>query len=66
MQPSPQKYKFIHFSKQRTIARETQASLTLPGITIQPSDEVRVLGIWLDPKLRWGVHIRKITVKAEQ
>jgi len=65
MQPSPQKYELIHFSKRRTIAGETQASLTLPGITIQPKDEVRVLGIWLDPKLRWGAHIRKTITKAD-
>ena len=66
MKPTPQKYELIHFTKRRGTARETQANLTLPGITIKPSDEVRVLGIWLDPKLKWGAYIRRTITKAEQ
>jgi hypothetical protein len=66
MRPNPQKYEFIYFSRRRSTARETRANITLPGIIINPNDEVRVLGVWLDLKLRWGAHIRRTAIKVSR
>jgi hypothetical protein len=30
----------------------------------QPSPDIRVLGVWLDTKLRWSAHLREVQRKA--
>ena len=48
---NPQKYELIHFTRRRT-AFNLAASVQLGDIELRPSTEVRVLGVWLDPKLK--------------
>ena len=41
-----------------------QAYVQLDGTEKQPSPDVRVLGVWLDTKLRWSAHFREVQRKA--
>uniref|UniRef100_A0A9Q8LHS0 Reverse transcriptase domain-containing protein n=1 Tax=Passalora fulva TaxID=5499 RepID=A0A9Q8LHS0_PASFU len=45
-----EKYQLIHFSRARN-RHNMQAPITIQGHTTEPLSELRVLGIWLDPKL---------------
>src|SRR6266536_2863933 len=63
----PEKYELIHFSrKRRRNAQAEYACLTLPNALITPSTEIKILGIWLDPKLKWGAYIKAIEGKMER
>jgi hypothetical protein len=63
MKFAPQKYELIHFTRRRT-AFNLAATIRL-GETIQhPKQEVRILGVWIDPKLKWAAHIRQVLGKA--
>ena len=63
---APDKYELIHFSRART-RFNLQASIQLSEqVTKEPAKEVRVLGVWLDSKLSWGPHIRKVYDKGLQ
>ena len=43
-----------------------KASLQLDQHRIDPKTQIRVLGIELDTKLRWGPHVRKVQTKITQ
>jgi hypothetical protein len=43
-----------------------KASLQLDQHRIDPKAQVRILGIELDTKLRWGPHVRKVQTKITQ
>ena len=59
---APKKYELIHFT--RTPKRfNMAATVNLNTIRISPSASVRVLGVQLDSKLKWGPHIKKIEAK---
>ena len=63
MRFAPNKYELIHFtrsSKQFNL----QASVHLEGVNKLPSPDIRVLGIWVDTKLRWSAHLREVQHKA--
>jgi ribonuclease HI len=55
-------YELIHFSRTpRRFNMEAQVNL---GVTqVNPSTAVRVLGIILDPKLKWQPHMRSVEAK---
>jgi Reverse transcriptase (RNA-dependent DNA polymerase)/Endonuclease-reverse transcriptase len=62
---APEKYQLIHFTRNRRTAREDLASsIQLAGHHISSEEKVRLLGVWLDPKLTWGEHIAHATRKG--
>lgn len=62
---APQKYELTHFTRSHT-KFNLQASAHFNGVQKEPAQEVKVLGVWLDSKLRWTSHARKLTQKAER
>lgn len=59
---APQKYELIHLTR-RPKRFNMQATLTLNDADIAIKTDVRVLGLQIDTKLRWGPHIRKVQQK---
>jgi len=59
---APHKYELIHFSRTPKWFN-MKASLNLNNIAVAPTASVRVLGVQLDTKLKWGAHIKKIEAK---
>jgi hypothetical protein len=57
MKFAPQKYKLIHFIT-ATKKHNLQASIKVKSIKKLPLEQVRVLGVWLDLKLKWQAHAR--------
>ena len=51
------KYKLIHFT---TVSKRhnLQASIDIRGSTKELSKSVRVLGVWLNLKLKWSAHVK--------
>lgn len=60
---APQKYQLIHFSRSRTRHNMT-ATVNIPGFQDGSSPHLRLLGVWVDSKLRWGPHIKKAAEKG--
>ena len=54
-----QKYELIHFSRRYSF--DLSATVQLRGIALEPKQDVRVLGVWIDTKLKWKSHAREIT-----
>src|SRR6266513_5086801 len=53
---TPEKYKLIHFTRRRRDpAGELASTIKIEGFTgeIKPETKLRVLGVWLDPKMNW-------------
>jgi len=63
MKFAPAKYELIHVTRSRT-KFNLEASANFEGTKKQPTTEVRVLGVWLDTKLRWTAHTRKAIQKG--
>jgi hypothetical protein len=51
MKFASQKYELIHFTT-ATKKNNLQASIRVRGIEKLPSEQVRVLRVWLDPRLK--------------
>jgi hypothetical protein len=62
MEFAPHKYELIHLTR-RSKAFDTTKPVRLGEITLEPQKEVRILGVWLDPKLKWTAHLRAIKAK---
>jgi hypothetical protein len=63
MKVAPKKYKLIHFTTARK-RHDLQASVKVGGIDKLPSDHIRVLRVWLDPKLKWQAHAGVVQKKG--
>jgi hypothetical protein len=61
---APEKYKLIHLAR-RPKKFNMQASLRLTGAETRPSATIRILGVWLDPRLSWGPHVKEVLKKME-
>ena len=62
---APDKYELIHFTT-ATRRQNLGACITLGEIEKAPAKSVRVLGVWLDPKLRWSEHAKIVESKGQQ
>jgi hypothetical protein len=52
---APDKYELMHFTRKRRF--NLAASVDIGEVTVKPASTMRMLGVWLDPKLRWSGHI---------
>jgi hypothetical protein len=64
MKFAPRKYELIHFTRSKRF--NLRAGIQIGGIEKAPIVEVRVLGIWVDPKLRWLAHWSKVQEKSSK
>src|SRR5258708_6309474 len=62
MKFAPGKYELIHFTRRKGF--NLQAGIQIGGVEKAPTEEVRILGIWVDPKLRWSAHWTKVQKKS--
>lgn len=64
---APEKYQLIHFTRGRRHSREDLAStVQIDGYPAAVQDtSLRVLGVWVDPKLQWKEHIKHATRKGD-
>lgn len=58
-----EKYELMHFTRRRRYNLE--ACVEIEDKVIQPSKVMRVLGIWLDPALRWKGHLNGLAGKLK-
>ncbi|KAI0998084.1 hypothetical protein K3495_g10107 [Podosphaera aphanis] len=60
---APEKYQLMHFTRARK-RHKLEAKVSIQGHLTLPQSSLRVLGIYFDPKLRWGAHIKKVQQKS--
>lgn len=59
---APQKYELIHLTRQPR-RHDMAASITIQGNAVTPQADIRILGMRIDSKLRWGPHLTQIEKK---
>ena len=59
---APDKYELIHLSRNPKKFNMT-ATIQIETNLIEPKTDIRVLGLQIDTKLKWGAHIRKTQEK---
>jgi hypothetical protein len=59
---APEKYQLIHLSR-RQRRFNMMAGIDLGDVTVEPVDSTRILGVFLDTKLRWKEHLAKTQEK---
>lgn len=62
MKFAPEKYKLIHFTRGKGF--NLQACIRIRESKKAPIGGVRVLGIWVNPKLRWSAYWSKVQEKS--
>src|SRR6266480_2176867 len=58
---APDKYKLIHFTRRRRdLNGDLASAIKIKGFSeeIKPETKLRVLGVWLDPKMNWKEHTK--------
>jgi hypothetical protein len=58
----PSKYVLVHFTRNKNL--EYTASITINGTKIEPSSEVKYLGVIFDQKLRFHSYLQRV-IKME-
>jgi hypothetical protein len=62
---SPDKYKLIHFTKKRKDPTgDLKSIVNIANHKTKPEATLKVLGVWVDPKMSWKVHIQEVTKKG--
>jgi hypothetical protein len=61
---APDKYNLIHLSNKPS-KFNMQALIWLGVVVKNPETEVRILGVWIDPQLKWGAHVKKVLIKIK-
>ena len=61
---SPDKYKLIHFTRQRRRTDDLASSIRAGDHPVKPEAEIRVLGVWVDSKLQWKEHVKRAASKG--
>ena len=59
---APTKYELIHLSRNPK-RFNMAASINIASTEIEPKTDIRVLGLQIDTKLKWGPHVRKTQKK---
>jgi exonuclease III len=59
---APAKYELIHFTRNPKKFDMT-ATIRIGSDIIQPKTDIRVLGVQIDTRLKWGPHVRKVQEK---
>jgi hypothetical protein len=59
----PKKTAFIHFSR-KTTTRHPQCRITMQGISTPPSPVVKILGVLMDEKLNYKLHMARAASKG--
>ena len=62
---APEKYHLMHLTR-RPKKHNMAAVVTIPGFQGKPCAEIKILGVQVDSKLRWGPHIKLTYEKAMQ
>ena len=62
---TPHKYELLHLS-QSPKRFNMEAGVNLEGVAKEPQQAIRILGVLLDSKLRWGPHIKCTVERATQ
>ena len=61
---APEKYQLMHFTRARKRRHNLEAKINIQGHITGPQSCLRVLGIYFDPKLNWGAHVKKVQEKS--
>ena len=59
---APKKYELVHLTR-RPKRVNLAATIRIDQVTITPGAAIRVLGLWIDTKLRWSPHLAKTQAK---
>lgn len=59
---APKKYELVHLTR-RPKRVNLAATVQIDQATIEPETAIRVSGLWIDTKLRWGPHLAKVQMK---
>jgi len=59
---APDKYQLIHLTRRRRA--DTSACINIPRFDSKPQKSLKILGVWIDPKLSWKEHIQKAAEKG--
>src|SRR5436190_12906333 len=62
MEFAPQKSELMHCTRSH---KHMPNGVQLSGTTVEPTESARFLGVWLDRKLRWRRHLKKLQTKLE-